>query len=629
MMERCQQIWTELGLNAEDQAGKFRDINELLMRKCSEELEGLEAARTKLRDRIQHVYDDVKRLEAVLCVESPVDIALLNATAGTSLLQQERALVELRAKLQDEFVSRFTARCQGLESIHALMEELNISSVAHFRYFRQDTSVSLLEGIMSNLVLANSWKKTSCSSDAVLELISSDNRLASVAVSDTSLRDDAEFLGLLLREKAKRLAEMEEHLSKIRSLVFEMELSEEELVSILERLSVRAPSTATESSAKLTELVHRIMRKVGQLDVSLDTLDSIQRLRDVATEIYDGRSNAVSFLHSTLEEAASVAHASLSSSGLEHLFPSGQLRTNQAGDDQNVLRCCRRALEQGQDKLAMLTGPINQAIRALLFSMNDEFSAFGIETDRQRVSFLLGSDDHIDHPARLVLEKYMGEAKSHASDHPQMANNSFLSEFDPAIQELGYIYSASYGTSQLTNLKSAATDMNLIRSKLESAQKRLESLNKIMRLFNEINEFKKKISEFEQNASQKDRLFGSSLRLLEEERFRKMAAKRYPSLLAALRKEVEKWVQNEGGEFNLSILGQEMKALLVEMMNTDTGLMHLDLGVLDTSRPTSRKAKPGVSSVLPPPAPSTPNQAAPPRSRPSSAARSRDASTRK
>ncbi|KAJ0402553.1 hypothetical protein ATCC90586_003903 [Pythium insidiosum] len=117
----------------------------------------------------------------------------------------------------------------------------------------------------------------------------------------------------------------------------------------------------------------------------------------------------------------------------------------------------------------------------------------------------------------------------------------------------------------------------------------------IMKLFNEINEFKKKISEFEQNASQKDRLFGSSLRLLEEERFRKMAAKRYPSLLTALRKEVDKWMQNEGGEFNLSILGQEMKALLLEMMNTDTGLMHLDLGVLDASRPTSRKSKPATS----------------------------------
>ncbi|KAJ0398331.1 hypothetical protein P43SY_000776 [Pythium insidiosum] len=117
----------------------------------------------------------------------------------------------------------------------------------------------------------------------------------------------------------------------------------------------------------------------------------------------------------------------------------------------------------------------------------------------------------------------------------------------------------------------------------------------IMKLFNEINEFKKKISEFEQNASQKDRLFGSSLRLLEEERFRKMAAKRYPSLLTALRKEVDKWMQNEGGEFNLSILGQEMKALLLEMMNTDTGLMHLDLGVLDASRPTSRKSKPAIS----------------------------------
>ncbi|KAI9920793.1 hypothetical protein PsorP6_001772 [Peronosclerospora sorghi] len=67
-------------------------------------------------------------------------------------------------------------------------------------------------------------------------------------------------------------------------------------------------------------------------------------------------------------------------------------------------------------------------------------------------------------------------------------------------------------------------------------------------------------------------MFGNSLVFLEEERFRKMSAKHYPSLLNALRKEVTRWIENEDGEFDLSVLGEDLKTLLLEMIHTDTGL---------------------------------------------------------
>ncbi|POM68337.1 Hypothetical protein PHPALM_15513 [Phytophthora palmivora] len=116
-----------------------------------------------------------------------------------------------------------------------------------------------------------------------------------------------------------------------------------------------------------------------------------------------------------------------------------------------------------------------------------------------------------------------------------------------------------------------------------------------MRIFNKINEFKAKINEFESSASQKERLFGNSLRLLEEERFRKMAAKHYPNLLAGLRKEVTRWLENEDGEYDLSVLGEDLKNLLLDMMNTDTGLMHLDLGTV--RRSSKQSLTPNSSST--------------------------------
>ncbi|KAF1774788.1 hypothetical protein GQ600_755 [Phytophthora cactorum] len=72
-----------------------------------------------------------------------------------------------------------------------------------------------------------------------------------------------------------------------------------------------------------------------------------------------------------------------------------------------------------------------------------------------------------------------------------------------------------------------------------------------------------------------------------------MAAKHYPNLLASLRKEVTRWLENEDGEYDLSVLGEDLKNLLLDMMNTDTGLMHLDLG---TVRRHSKPLTPNSSS---------------------------------
>uniref|UniRef100_K3X0M8 Uncharacterized protein n=1 Tax=Globisporangium ultimum (strain ATCC 200006 / CBS 805.95 / DAOM BR144) TaxID=431595 RepID=K3X0M8_GLOUD len=262
--------------------------------------------------------------------------------------------------------------------------------------------------------------------------------------------------------------------------------------------------------------------------------------------------------------------------------------------------CTQQELISGKTRLTELGGPVEKSLRALLLSMDDDFMAFGIETDSQRTSFFLGSDEEENNATRRTLERYIGDVTGDGIESVSAVlssdQNSFLSELDPSFDEFGLVYSADYGKFKLDRLKESITDVTIVQRTIQSAQKRLDSLKKIMKLFNEINEFKKKIGQFEANASQKDRLFGSSLRLLEEEKFRRMAAKRYPNLLSALRKEVEKWLQNEEGEFDLSILGKDLKKLLLDMMNTDTGLMHLDLGVVDSARPSSRRQHPKAAT---------------------------------
>ncbi|EGZ29075.1 hypothetical protein PHYSODRAFT_309641 [Phytophthora sojae] len=252
-----------------------------------------------------------------------------------------------------------------------------------------------------------------------------------------------------------------------------------------------------------------------------------------------------------------------------------------------------------------LDGPVEISLRSLFYSMNDDFAAFGIDTEEQRVSFFLGRKDENHEARRSIIEKYAVFSSCSSSDDgeeevppvadkPVDTKDSFLSKLDPAFMEYHWFYSASFGALQLQKLREVVAGMADVKSAVKSAQNRLQSLQKIMKIFNKINEFKAKIAEFEASASQKDRLFGNSLRLLEEERFRRMAAKHYPNLLAALRKEVSRWLENEDGEYDLSVLGEDLKNLLLDMMNTDTGLMHLDLGTV--RRPTKPALTPNSSS---------------------------------
>lgn len=606
MLQKCQQIWRELGFDEEYQSGKFNDIHAFVLKKCSEELEGLEEARGIIKTRIDETYQIVKRLESILAVVEPVDLHLLHAVAGTTLLEQEKYLKSLQKKLEDELWQRCQARLHGLQTIDDLLESLEIKTHEDFRHVsKEELGLMDMSHLKATIDQAQSLKEYHQGSSSVISMLVCFEKSAMPPMSTDCLKQDELFLCALLKEKSKRIAELEELLGSIRSLIHEMNLSEEDILNMMAKgdRSVQDDAVCDISDENILDLVHWILQKGGRVNVSRKGLESLCIMRDSLAEVYDGRSNALSFLYSTLEDARTLMQDTLINSGLVVLSPmSQQLSLNQIPDGAITegYGCVHQALVLGKRNLNELCDPIAKSLRVLMFSMQNDFTAFGIESDAQRVSFFLGRDDEGECNKRTTIEKYISGSflsENDALTAESHVQNSFLSDLDPSFAEFGKVYSADYGLQQLNRLKAMISEVGVVTDTVQSAQKRLESLQKIMKLFNEVTEFKKKIGMFEANASKKDRLFGNSLRLLEEERFRKSAAKRYPILLAALRKEVAKWLQNEEGEFDLSILGNDLKNLLLDMMNTDTGLMHLDLGVVESARPSVRRSS--KSSLTP------------------------------
>ncbi|KAL3666449.1 hypothetical protein V7S43_008697 [Phytophthora oleae] len=594
LMSRCQEIWKELGLNEEDQASKFQDINELLVKKCSEELEGLEAAREKLQARIDDAYHVVSRMEVVLRVADRVDIQSLPTVAGATLLEQEKYVLTQRKRLLNDLWQRVNACIRPSEGIRELAADLQVRSIEDFRHVDKEEignfDVDYAHAVAADLEAWKHFQKNKDSADAldkVLESLGDGDSISGPSVQRYEL-----LLNGMLKEKTRRITELEETLGAARAVARKAQLSHDDIVSVIIFLrDADGIEVGANGTDVFEELCAWILQTGGRLDVSKKGMESLTKALKGFEEVEAGRSNALEFLHRTRQEAATLVHEltvgdEVNAETSRRCFTVSLPQAPEDLQDERFMD----ALAAGKELLIGLSEPVESLLRSLFYSMNDDFAAFGIETEEQRVSFFLGSKDEGQETRRAILGKY-AVLSSDASENeekecplvstvPQTCKDSFLSRLDPAFSEFGWVYSMSFGDQQLQKLRTSIADMEEVKRTVNSTQNRLRSLQKIMKIFNKINEFKAKIAEFETSASQKERLFGNSLRLLEEERFRKMAAKHYPNLLASLRKEVMRWLENEDGEFNLSVLGEDLKNLLLDMMNTDTGLMHLDLGTV-------------------------------------------------
>jgi hypothetical protein len=602
-------------LSPEETASKFNDINDLLMKKCSEELEGLEAARAAIQARIDDAYGMIEVLEAALDVDEPTDLQTLHSVAGKTLLEQEKHLIRRSADLTDEMWLRVDARVAGLSHVQELVDDMKLEDVADFRHVPHERLHSIdIDKVQVHLVKLQQFKELK--DEALSGGLFPKKLVESLVVEPNDkviarecLAQDEVLLSSLLSEKAKRVAETEQLLNSIRSVSGEMKMSHDNVVSVLQAvIGAHTPRRDAEDETEedqVRAVASLISESGGRIDVSTGGIQLLADARDCFVEIYEGRSNALSFLFSTLQEAASLTKSVFGGSQTpqEPSPPKPQSSSDMERNDLEIgvskeYGCHRDALLKGKQKLDALIQPIESSIRALLYSTNDDFLKYGIDSNEQRVSFFLGRQDSDESTStREVLAKYVSFADQEDGSESgvgfstgvESRQDSLLSELDPFYDEFCAVYSVSYGTEQLQRVKDAISHVAIVQQTVESAQKRLKSLSTIMGLYSEINQYREKISEFEASASKKDRLFGNSLRLLEEERFRKTVAKRYPLRIAALKTEVQKWLHNDGGDYDLNILGQDMKNMLMDMMNTDTELMHLDLGVVGSARQSARR----------------------------------------
>jgi hypothetical protein len=575
-------------------------------------------------------------LESVFDVADRVDVQTLASVAGPTLLEQEKYLLTVQKRLSDELWRRLSARIRMSEGIRELVAGLQIGSIEDFRHVSlKDVGTFDMDRIQASTAELDVWKsyqQDKDSDDALDKVLGS--LLDLNDVSGASMQRDELLFNVLLKEKSNRIAELEEKLGAIRAIARKAQLSQDDIVSVIHTFRDAEGSLDGEVDAHgedvFDELCDWILQRGGQLDVSKRGLDILAKVQRGFEEVQAGRLNALEFLHRTLEEASMLAHDASAAVGdgvegetstQHHTFAVPVCRIPL---DLQAVEDFMETLAAGKEMLHDLSQPVETSLRSLFYSMNEDFAAFGIDTEEERASFFLGCKDEGQEMRRAILDKYAVRSSSASGDEQEprppaggYSNDSFLSRLDPAFPGFHLIYSVSFGDLQLQRLRNSIADMEEVKRTVKSAQNRLRSLQKIMKIFNKINEFKAKIAEFEASASQKDRLFGNSLRLLEEERFRKMAAKHYPNLLASLRKEVTRWLDNEDGEYDLSVLGEDLKNLLLDMMSTNTGLMHLDLGTVRRASAKAPLTPNASSSNLQAPASgnSTPRSATPARVR--------------
>jgi hypothetical protein len=635
-----------LGLPAEDYAGIAAMINPLAIKEAREIRETLLAKKAAKMEEIEVAYGRVKGLEAVLKLSERFNIDLVRSSHERALDDQLLAISFHHSKLVDELSHRIESQSRVLESISGLSAELEATSVEDLRHARDNLCADDLQKAMDMLRIHETLRQMRASSD--LAITTSELRLQEASLSNAlsaeALERNGRVLKALLFEKTNRLAEVEKVANEVRSLIEVMALSESDLKSTLSSEDQKISGVTCSANGAVEEL-QSILRKASQLDTSRRALDRLTAIRDIFLEVRDGRLNSISYAYSVLEEARKIANESLLSSGFQAVFAPASSDDNQA--DIKDYGCSREALRFAVEELKAMSEPIDGDIRTILSDFIDQLHAHGIETTVQRMSFFLGSKDTAENPKRKLLERFIVESSDEdvttdrsETDHSHAG--CYLSKLDPDYTDFARYFSVSFGTKRLTELSQAGDEIRQISEIIMSARTRLQSLQKINSDYNALGAMEKAIKEFNANASSKDRLFGSSTVLMKEEKQRKRYARDYPLKVAALRREVQKWVENESGDYNLDILGDSMKQHILRMLNINTDLIHLDLSMLDPSRPSARRSSktaagisvtaaplvPGTNTQQPGPTNQESSSTATPRVRPRSAL-ARDASVKK
>lgn len=120
-------------------------------------------------------------------------------------------------------------------------------------------------------------------------------------------------------------------------------------------------------------------------------------------------------------------------------------------------------------------------------------------------------------------------------------------------------------------------NLELIRDEIKRLELLYTTMSPLLKQIERREWIKTEMKRFEQTASDPNRFKGSSTRLLEEEKFRKIVAKEFPKLTTSLRKLLVKWEKEHGGEAFYYAGEPYIETMNKEEHNPNFDLLHLRL----------------------------------------------------
>ncbi|CCI49423.1 unnamed protein product [Albugo candida] len=623
LLEKCRTMWRELGRNVSDENAKFQDINTILRQRCNEELAELENTRKRLTQRAMNLYDQVKMVEKLLHVEKDAQVVSFHelcTITSDSLLQQEQYLSARYKTHKDTIRDRLQVKIRMWQNISEILDVLQIRQATDFRYISGDRVVHQFSPLnaLTLILYGNDATNTQPALSVWKEFLADPMRLDGALgtlqgdgnsfFSENALSDDKAFRDALCEEKSARLKHLGEYFREIERLSKQMEFSLEEL----HRFGMCLADDRM-NDTKIQNTLLTLNGKGGHVDLCCVTLDFLERLKCELAKVFQGRQDAMRCFQMTLGLVAKLRsdmfqargpdlHALLSQHTWDLNACASKLKDLDVNDS---AYCTLAAFRMG--KRCLLNEAIlwHAATRAFLSTINAEMSPFGIESNADRMRFLLGSKNGQERSSdRLLLERFYNDIVQEKQSNGQ---DSLILEIDPIFMELGVFLAPSYAKESIHELQDLARDIESVEQLVQRARVQLSSLQTIMKLYTKIDKYNREIAIFNEEASKKSRLYGSSDCLVREARYRAKVAKEYPTLLTTFKIALCRWgirkldkdkeLRHIEQEFDPSILGAEFQQFLRNMVNTKTVLLHLDLAMMNVQADGSRRSRMSARST--------------------------------
>ncbi|CAK4345578.1 unnamed protein product [Aphanomyces euteiches] len=577
-LKRYQEMMDELGIDDDDSEEQLLDITA----KCQEEFEQLLLKKQESYGILDRLMQAIRLCEQALGFQSHVE---LPKTA--KLTEQIHLAQTTLAELENTVAQRALLRLRNLKTASDLCEEMQLGIVApvpessdheekmstelHHQLMLQGKIAEELRRLHNDMSVFSMFD--SIGQNNVRDIVNLTTRLlaeGNLPLGEQALEDDTLLINLLNEMKESRLRNMEEMMQNTRYLFLELQFTPNDLTQIGQRVVDRLSFPFEPSN-----LIERLLDTGGVMDFTSHGLSFMNALFSTLLSIRESRFQTRRKLKAKCAIADKMYKQAMAQCRSYYSPPKIVTPGNQE-------RVTNGALTEWCEHASLGTFRVRKAAQASLSMIHEDLDAFGLEEGTDRLDFILGTKDtSTGKTHRRVLEKYMQESsRSKLSPLWHKNGESFLHEFDPYAADLNPMLAHALDSEMQNHLEAELKEFQILQALLTDAYKRLTSLGSIMKCVTQIRDYNKKIAEFETAASDSDRLLdrrNSSLRLLEEEKFRKNAAKRYPLLVQKVREEVEKWTSQTTDGFDLSILGQEMQDLLLDTMNLNTDLMHLSL----------------------------------------------------